>query len=125
MNLFFLLSLFEPDGPISGAGPMSQVMKERLIILGAVLLVSLALLGWAWISRKKRRRSARREERHRRRSMFQNARKGVSEIKEMVQDRKRRRRREHRPRNPTLAETGGLPPPRRDEPPAPPPPQPH
>jgi len=31
--------------------------------------------------------------------------------------RRRRRRREHRPRNPTLAETGGLPPPRRGPPP--------
>lgn len=29
----------------------------------------------------------------------------------------RRRRREHRPRNPTLAETGGLPPPRPEPPP--------
>ena len=31
--------------------------------------------------------------------------------------RHRRRRREHRPRNPTLAETGGLPPIRADKPP--------
>ncbi|MCX8107768.1 MAG: hypothetical protein N3G20_03080, partial [Verrucomicrobiae bacterium] len=29
--------------------------------------------------------------------------------------RRRRRRREHRPRNPTLAETGGLPPPRQTD----------
>lgn len=97
-------------------------MKENLIIFGALLLVSLLLLGWALLSRKKRRRAARREERRHRRSTFQNARKGVSEIKELVRDHSRRRR-QHRPRNPTLAETGGLPPLRRDEPP--PPTQPH
>ena len=34
--------------------------------------------------------------------------------------RHKRRRRRHRPRNPTLAETGGLPPPRNDRSPAPP-----
>jgi hypothetical protein len=33
--------------------------------------------------------------------------------------RRRRRRREHRPRNPTLAETGGLPPIRTEAPPGP------
>lgn len=33
--------------------------------------------------------------------------------------RRRRRRRDHRPRNPTLAETGGLPPVRTGEPPPP------
>jgi hypothetical protein len=33
--------------------------------------------------------------------------------------RRRRRRRNHRPRNPTLAETGGLPPVRKDPPPGP------
>ena len=33
--------------------------------------------------------------------------------------RRRRRRRNHRPRNPTLAETGGLPPVRKDSPPGP------
>lgn len=33
--------------------------------------------------------------------------------------RRRRRRRDHRPRNPTLAETGGLPPVRKDPPPGP------
>ena len=124
MNVFFLFNLFEADGPITGVGPMSQAMKERLIIVGTLLFISLALLGWAWISRKNRRRSARREERRRRRSMFQGARKGVAELKELVRDHKRKRR-HHRPRNPTLAETGGLPPPRRDGPPPPSASQPH
>ncbi len=41
--------------------------------------------------------------------------------KEDKRERKRRRRREHRPRNPTLAETGGLPPIRTERPPDGPP----
>ena len=56
--------------------------------------------------------------------LFTLARKGVAEIKEYVREKKRRRR-HHCPRNPTLAETGGLPPPRRAGPPESPPAQPH
>ena len=37
----------------------------------------------------------------------------------LLRKRRRRRRREHRPRNPTLAETGGLPPIRTEGPPKP------
>jgi len=38
---------------------------------------------------------------------------------EVIRRRRRRRRRNHRPRNPTLAETGGLPPIRTEPPPGP------
>ena len=123
MNVFFLASLFESDGPITGVGPMSRTTKEGFIIVGAILFVSLLVGIWAFLSRTRRRRDARRQERRHRRSMFQNARKGVAEIKQLVREHKHRRRR-HRPRNPTLAETGGLPPPRRDGTPSPPPAQP-
>ena len=99
------------DDPLPGFGPMSPIMKERLIVFGAMILVLLVVLGWAVLFRGHRRRSARREDRRRRRHSFtKNAAKGVAEIREYVKKRQRRRRREHRPRNPTLAETGGLPP---------------
>lgn len=44
---------------------------------------------------------------------------GESETGHRVRRKRRRRRREHRPRNPTLAETGGLPPIRTEAPPGP------
>jgi FtsZ-interacting cell division protein ZipA len=108
MNAIFMFGLFEGD---PGPGQMSSAMKEWLIVLGAVMVVTLIALGWAILFRRKRRRAARRADRHHRRHSFA---KGVSEIKKLVTDHQTRRRRHHRPRNPTLAETGGLPPVRED-----------
>lgn len=104
------------DDPLPGFGPLSPAMKERLIIFGALAVVLVVVVGWALLFRSRRQRSARREERRRRRhSISRSTAKGVAEIREYVKDRQRRRRREHRPRNPTLAETGGLPPVRRED----------
>ena len=88
--------------------------RERLIIFGAIGLVTVLVLLWAILLRKKRRR--RREHHHAPRHSSR-----PSEIPEAPDDesavstpekRRRRRRsgRKHRPLNPTLAETGGLPP---------------
>jgi len=53
-------------------------------------------------------------------SVVKTAAAGVSEIRQMLHERKRRRRRGHRAINPTLAQTGGLPPVRPDDmPPSP------
>lgn len=109
MSTFFLFGLFDAPG-LRGDGQMSSAMKEWLIVLGAVMVVTLIALGWAILFRRKRRRAARRADRHHRRHSFA---KGVSEIKKLVTDHQTRRR-HHRPRNPTLAETGGLPPVRED-----------
>ena len=118
MPVFFAALL--DDDPLPGFGPMSPVMKERLIVVGAMILVLLVVLGWALLFRSQRQRSARREDRrHRRHSFAKKAAKGVAEIREYVKEHRRRRRREHRPRNPTLSETGGLPPVRgEDDPPS-------
>ena len=117
MRIFFA-GLMDDD-PIPGFGRLSAVAKERLIVLGAMALVLLVLFGWAIMYRTKRQRSARREERQKRRhSLAKNAAKGMAEIREFVKEHRRRRRREHRPRNPTLAETGGLPPVRSEDDPS-------
>ena len=111
MNTIFFAGLFG-NNPLPGFEPMGSVMKERLMVVGAVLFVALVALVWAFLFRRKRRRAARREERHHRRQSFtKSATRGVAEIKRFVEDQQHRgRRRRHRPRNPTLAETGGLPP---------------
>ena len=113
MSTFFLESVFDEGLP--GAARMSPAMKEWLIILGAVIVVSLMALGWAVMFRRKRRRAARRADRQRRRESFnKNA---ASDVTDQNKHRSKhgRRRRHHRPRNPTLAETGGLPPVREDQ----------
>jgi len=113
MSIFFLGSLFDPPG-LPHTDRMDPAMKERLIVIGALIFVSLIVLGWALLFRRKRRRAARRADRQRRRESFnKNAAQGGTERKRNRSEH-RRRRRHHRPRNPTLAETGGLPPVRED-----------
>src|SRR5262245_45242253 len=87
----------------------SYGLREILIIIGVALAVSAALFIWAafW-----RRRRSHRSSHHR----HGNAQPG-GEPSPPTSKRHRRRHRkashpDKRPRNPTLAETGGLPPPR-------------
>ena len=126
MNTIFFAGLFGKD-PLAGFAPTGSVMKERLMVVGAVLFVALVALVWAFLFRRQRRRAARREERHHRRQSFtKSATRGVAEIKQFVKDQQHRgHRRRHRPRNPTLAETGGLPPVRDHKDDQPPQTQPH
>lgn len=117
MSPVFFALLVEDDG-LPGFGPMTPAMKERLIILGALLFVTGIILMWVLVIRKQRRRnssSSDRRRHRRRKSSGPTAAEGLKEIKQLVRERQRHRRREHRPRNPTLAETGGLPPPRSDQ----------
>ncbi len=126
MMMIFLAAAVE-DYPLPGVEPMGVGVKQHLILFGAIVLVVVAVLVGVILSRQKRRQSARREERRRRRHSFaKGAAQSMAEIKQYVEHRKERakgrRRREHRPRNPTLAETGGLPPVRKDDPAPPTPP---
>ena len=114
--MMFLYIFFEEGKGLPAVEAMSPGMKQFLIVLGAVLLVSSAVLLWAWLIRK-RRRSGRKRRRHHR-SIAETTAVGIKEVQQIINKRKRRRRRERRPRNPTLAETGGLPPVRPDEPPS-------
>jgi hypothetical protein len=98
----------------------SAVFQDALLILGAVLALTLVLIVWAKYGRKwKRRRS---EYRKPTRSTATAAASLALEAPDEVgalsdrhhrsrrRKKYRRRREEHRQRNPTLAETGGLPP---------------
>jgi hypothetical protein len=96
-------------------------MRERLLIFGALGLVTLLILAWAVFLRKKRRR--RHEHHHSHHHSSKPAEVAQAPAGEEVPtppEKHRRRRRSghrHRPRNPTLAETGGLPPRRLEIPP--------
>jgi FtsZ-interacting cell division protein ZipA len=125
MNLIFLASAVD-EVPAAGLGGTAFPTREQLILCGSILLVVAAVLVGLFLSRRRKRRNkSRGEYRRHSRSFTEDAAKGVAEIKQYVEERKERggrhhrRRREHRPRNPTLAETGGLPPIRTDAPPPP------
>ena len=110
MNMFFLWTLFDEDDWYLSYLKLTPQTKERLLLMAALSGVALIALLWAIVSRRSRRRAARRQDqRDRRRSLVKRTAQGVSELKEYVRQRTRRRKRAHR-RNPTLAETGGLPP---------------
>ena len=98
----------------------SPATRERFLVFGALCLVTLLLILWALFIRKKRRRRRKHHHSHHRSSQ-------TAEALEAPKDdplpaapeqrrRSRRSRRRHRPRNPTLAETGGLPPLRPEDP---------
>ncbi len=90
--------------------------REKLSLVAAFGLLTLLLLVWALFIRK----TPGRRSRHDYRSAPASARSRSGESRgATAQPRKwrRRRRRDHRPRNPTLAETGGLPPIRTQGPP--------
>lgn len=87
----------------------------HIIFTGAIFLVAVGIVLWAGVLRKRRKR---RERHHWRRQSRQGA-TAAPEAKaaEPPAESKRRRRRSEPPRNPTLAETRGLPPVRDAQPP--------
>lgn len=112
------------DDTISSSGSSLTGWLDFFIVLGAMLLVALAVLVWALVFRKRGRSPRRRHHPHPPESDREEIRKDADDLKEPVRRRRRRRRHEHRPLNPTLAETGGLPPIRETEAPPAPSPQP-
>jgi hypothetical protein len=111
-----ILEMFskQPNG-----GP--SVMRDSLLVVGAVGIVILAIVIWVRYVRKKPRK--RKHHHHHSRSQTvpspthveRNGHEEESTDESRGRRKRRRRRREHRPRNPTLAETGGLPPVRPDD----------
>jgi hypothetical protein len=102
---------------------LSPSAKEHFIILTAVALIAVPVLVWALFLRKSRRRQhVHHHSHHHSHHIIGNAAADDGD-EAATQPRKhrkwRRPRREHRPRNPTLAETGGLPPVRTGGPPEP------
>jgi FtsZ-interacting cell division protein ZipA len=107
MNFLFLAV----EEPLPMPGPVSPAMRETLIVIGAVLLLAVGLLLWASVAYKRRRRRSSSHRQHHERKLAGNASaENAEEERSSHSHRRRKRRREHRPRNPTLAETGGLPP---------------
>ena len=106
MSAALSASFFKNFVPMLGASPAARTLKEILVLIGAVLLVAIAVMIWAVAFRKKRKRT-RLYHRHHRSS----AESATSEnYGKRSQGSRRRREGRERPRNPTLAETGGLPP---------------
>jgi FtsZ-interacting cell division protein ZipA len=96
-------------------------LRERLLIFGAIGLVTLLILAWAVFLRRRRRRRHEHHHSHHHSSKPAEVVQASAEEDVAPPAEKRRRRRRsghrHRPRNPTLAETGGLPPIRQEGPP--------
>ena len=109
------LALFGQLGGLDSLNPTAPVtrttglvFKDFLVIIATGLALGLLLLLWAryYIKRKKRRHH------HDRKEVSPSLSASDPELEEESHHhsrRRRKRRRDHRPRNPTLAETGGLP----------------
>lgn len=114
------LAQADSQDPLAWWRLSNPAFRERLIIFGAIGLVTLLVLVWAAFVRSRRRR------RHSHHHHHHHAQKptevpGASQNEDVPAPSEKRRRRHsrhrHRPRNPTLAETGGLPPIRQENPP--------
>ena len=108
----------EPEHVVNTWRKMEPGTREGLVVFGALVLVILAVVLWAIYFRKPPKRHH--HHYHRKRSHGSVDSNGTEILDDSLSpkhQKKRKRRREHRPRNPTLAETGGLPPIRTEGPP--------
>jgi len=100
---------------------LSAGMRESLIVVGAAALVTVGVATWVVCFRKSHRRRHRHHHSHSDSHEDVRATAAEDQEEEPSESRKRRKwrrpRRAHRLRNPTLAETGGLPPVRTGGPP--------
>ena len=121
MNMtVFLLGDIEQGDAVTSWQKMGATTRDALLIFGALAVVTLILVIWAAFIRRKKKRGHSSHHGHNHadeRTMPSGAVEGESSNSQPKRRKWRRRRRDHRPRNPTLAETGGLPPLRTDEPP--------
>jgi len=123
-----LLAQLEGLNPLNSAAPVAKsdglVFNDLLLIIGACLFLAFVLFAATRLYFRNRNR---RHPQHGRQSRPVVSRDldhadadGAGDDRGRHRHRRRRRRvRDHRPRNPTLAETGGLPP-EKSPPPAPP-----
>ncbi|HOB98468.1 MAG TPA: hypothetical protein PKM43_06925 [Verrucomicrobiota bacterium] len=114
------------SGPPSGSsdGPawsrVPGLTQDMLVVLGVGILLLVVLLVWALFLRKRPHSHSHSHSRHHRGIQIEESGESDSDhARHHHRHRRKRRRRDHRMRNPTLAETGGLPPPRSE--PHPPP----
>src|SRR2546426_8548985 len=125
----FLLAQWEGLNPLNPTAPVSKttglLFKDVMLIIatGLVLTLILILRARHYVRKKKRRHH------HHHHRTFDSSVTSTDTMEEEGEAeethpgrrhrRRRRRRRDHRPRNPTLAETGGLPPSKPEGPSAP------
>lgn len=112
MNTFRCTSFSDNLPPLLGASLAVQTLIEYLIIGGAVLLVTVVALVWVLVFRKTRKHR-RVHHRHPHPAAESSWSEKSGETK-TARSRGERRRRGY-PRQPTRAETGGLPPVRRPQ----------
>jgi type VI protein secretion system component VasK len=101
----------EIEDVINNWNRMDTTTRDAILVFGALTVVTLIIVVWAAFIRKKpREHSSQHHHRHRPATQSEAVSQETAEEPGRERRRRRRRRREHRPRNPTLAETGGLPP---------------
>jgi hypothetical protein len=117
----FVLASVEFDAVFAKWRNLSSGTREKLIVVGALGVVTLWVAVWALFVRKSPRRPHRHHHGHHASEPASHdaapAPAGDAASPERKRLKWRRPRRDHRPRNPTLAETGGLPPVREGDPP--------
>ncbi len=120
-SLPFLLAAVPADTGVDRYQSTAN-FREMLIIFGAVTLVTVLLLVWAVSLRKPRRRhgSHRAKEEPANLVRYRQEQHEDTGLLSLLKPKRRRRKRRWHHRNPTLAETGGLPPIRSDSNSAPP-----
>ncbi len=123
MSTFPLLLADEDTEAILAAWRRDPAVVERVMIFGAIGLVTVLVLLWAVFLRKKRRRRSHHHHGHHRSSGLPESpgaspTDGAPPVEEKRRHQRHSRRRRRR-RNPTLAETGGLPPIRPEDAPEP------
>jgi hypothetical protein len=112
MNLLSPLSLAAVELPQPHVCTWPDIFShDKLTVVGAIGVVLLPVVVWAVFIRKRRRRRSHRSYPANSAPLRSSRSEGSGEHKHS-----RRRRRHHSPRNPTLAETGGLPPVRSPQP---------
>jgi hypothetical protein len=109
----FLAQIEFKDGITAGLQKTGASRNELTTVFAAVGFVTALLILWALFIRKRPDESSRR---YRYRSSRDSIEEGANAVgdppvtSDVRKEKRKRRRRKHRPRNPTLAETGGLPP---------------
>src|SRR5437879_5235343 len=100
-----LLGAIEWDDLVRRWRTMTPAARDRVVILSALALVTLLLVIWAVVFRKRKPDSHSHSHYE-----YPRANDGDADAKSHKRRKWRRQRRPHRPLNPTLAQTGGLPP---------------
>ncbi len=115
-RLSLLFAQIEPK-ELGSYWQQSNVSKAGLgTLIGAISVVTVAILIWAIFIRKPGRERPRSYHYPSPSNAESESRNGGNGSSGHHGRRRKRRRRSHRPRNPTLSETGGLPPVREDVP---------